>query len=156
MNKIFRFLYDLGLFEPLMFVTICLFLMGIMWNRHYIGFWFIRHTYTEKLVVVEEHFNNTIGGGRGTTGAVVFINERRVVFPLKKYVPKGGMVTIWYSPNGCETINALVKREGEQFIELQKRLIKNFLQFFMALNMPFLLLLYYLLKFIKEDKKGSK
>ena len=153
MKKIFRFLYDIGLFPGLLFITSCMFLMGIMWNRHYIGFGYIRDTYTEKTVVIEGHFSNTVGGSSGRTMAEVFINEKKIDIPLKKYIPIGEPVTIWYSPYGCGTIDAFVTREGELFIDFQKRMLKNFFKFFMVLNMPLLLLVYYWIKFFREDKK---
>ena len=104
MKKIFRFLYDFGLFGILMFAFSCIFLMGIMWNRHYVGFWFIQDTYAEEKVVIERRYSNIVGSGAGPPIAEVFINELRVVFALrhKKNVPVGESIAIWYSPEGCE------------------------------------------------------
>ena len=104
--------------------------MGIMWNRHYVSFCFIRDTYTEEIVVIDKTYNNRSGSNGGSRGGVVFINDERVTFHINRDASKGDTVTIWYSPKGTPNINAFVKKEGEQLIDLQKHLMKNFLNLF--------------------------
>ena len=150
MNKVFRLLYDLGPFGPLIFLFSCIFLMGGMWNKHYVDFCFIGDTYTEEKVVIKRLFSLQGGSLPGKTRAEAYINGKRVTFFPEEDVRKGKIVTIWYSSKGSPKINAFLKREGEKLKDLQKRMMRNFFKSFMILNMPLLLLIYFSIKFYRK------
>ncbi len=156
MKIIFKFLYDYGLYDFLFFMTIGLFIFGILINRHYVGFGINHNTYSSELLMIDSIFTLPIGSGRGSAIGIGYINGNEVNKILKQKLPLNKTVPVWYSPNLCATMDVLTRKDGESFMEVKKRLMYKFLRCFLVLNMPLLLSVYYYRKLKTEEKSNNR